>query len=568
VSRSPDPREASGFTLVEVIVAVGVFLVVMTAILPQLVVALKATSTARLVSQAKGVAQGQLDLMRNMPFHVAPTAGDHIDVLDTYFRSLAVLASTPTCMSGAAFLEPQTAWSGYVPAGATRCSYEPAGALYRKVINPVTGPGLGQLALVVDTQFLSAATPPAVIAPPSGYDSQVTNQATPASHQIAVTVTVVYQTRGIRRPVTTYTQISRRDPAAARIRAEATVTAVEIGSSTPADGALSLSAGLLNLSGALFHTSGVTANLAATSAGVSSGVQGSGAASTIVAPPALTAALTSAGEGALSVGGCQYACWGTTRVGPLTVTAEDGLPRAGTPSAPLQVLVPAGTTRGGFMFGNGSTDGGLNLVPPLVTLDTTLPPLASGLVNCQPSGSGDPSFLTASGYLLTTDDNDVIRPETVETCGAARTTTISLFPTTFAPKGVVLIELTSAAARCTVSGASHAPATYYGYGAVVQYWGGSAYVPAAVVTPGMITDPLALLPLTTSVGNGHTLGDYIASWSSLTADKVTVTSSPGVAAVSLPGVITVASQPVRAAEATSTVSVAVGAVGCRAEDSR
>jgi hypothetical protein len=67
---------------------------------------------------------------------------------------------------------------------------------------------------------------------------------------------------------------------------------------------------------------------------------------------------------------------------------------------------------------------------------------------------------------------------------------------------------------------------------------------------------------------GHVLGDYIASWSSLTTDKVTGTG----AKVTLPGVVTIATQPVRgttgAPDPSSGVSVTVGAVSCSAEDAR
>jgi len=569
--RAGDER-ANGFTVIEVMVALGIFLVVMAALLPQLVVALRSTATARLVSQSKGVAQGQLDAMRNMPFQVGPTNGDYKDVLDTYFRDLSLPASSPSCQSGGTFSQPQTTWSGYVPAGAARCSYEPAGALYRKVINPVTAPGFGTFAVVVDTQFLSAATPPAPVAPPSGYDSQVDGKNTPASSQVGVTVTVVYETRGTRRPVTTYTQISRRNPTAARIRGDATVTAVQVGSSTPADGPLSLSAGLLSISGALFHTSRVTANLAATSAGLSTGAQGSGASASQVAPPNDPASLTTASEGALPGWGCAYACWGATQISPLTVSAQDGLPRAGTPSTPLQVLLPESATQFGFKFGTGAADPGLGLVPgPLVMMDTAEQAPTSGVVNCSPSASGIPSLVTTSGYLHTTAATDVTNPLAVDACAAAQTSWISLFPTTFATKGVVRIKLIHASARCRLSGAAHVPTPNHDYEAVVQYWNGSAYTTAPSITKGITTDPLAAVPLTTDVDGplgGHTLGDYIASWSALTAARVTATTSAGVAAVTLPGVITVASKPVRSADPASTVSLTVGALSCRAEDAR
>ena len=43
------------------------------------------------------------------------------------------------------------------------------------------------------------------------------------------------------------------------------------------------------------------------------------------------------------------------------------------------------------------------------------------------------------------------------------------------------------------------------------------------------------MPFNTAVGGGHTLGDYVASWSSLTANKIIRTQAMGHAEVQLPG---------------------------------
>ena len=80
-------RRDDGFTLVEIVVALAIVMVVAASLLPQLVAGIQATSTARTISQAKGVVQGQLDRMRNLPYYVSPAAGDHKDVLDYYFRN-------------------------------------------------------------------------------------------------------------------------------------------------------------------------------------------------------------------------------------------------------------------------------------------------------------------------------------------------------------------------------------------------------------------------------------------------------------------------------------------------
>ena len=76
MSRSADRGRDDGFTLIEIIVALGVIMTVMAAVLPQLLVGIRSGETSRLVTQTKGVAQGQLERMRNLPYYVAPEAGD------------------------------------------------------------------------------------------------------------------------------------------------------------------------------------------------------------------------------------------------------------------------------------------------------------------------------------------------------------------------------------------------------------------------------------------------------------------------------------------------------------
>jgi len=225
----------------------------------------------------------------------------------------------------------------------------------------------------------------------------------------------------------------------------------------------------------------------------------------------------------------------------------------------------------------------LGLTTPLVRLDGAASPASTGLTAaCRPAGSGIPSYVTSSGYAISTESR-------VEACAVSRTSTISLFPTTFAPRGVLQVDLTEASARCVVSGSGHTPTVSYDYRAVVRYHAGAggpdAYVVAAEVTPSSTVDPLAGIDLSAvAVGGGHVLGDYVASWSSFLQSDLEATSSHGVAAVRLPGVLNLTSQPVRTGTEKllapdgsvvldgvtlgSAVSVSVGAVGCSAEDAR
>jgi type II secretory pathway pseudopilin PulG len=569
-------RGDAGFTLLEVIVALGVMTTVMVALLPQLIVGIKSSATARAVTQGKGVAQGELERMRNLPFHVAPAAGEYIDVLDRYYRDLVPPATSPTCTASGEFQQPSVGWTGYVSAGSTaRCSYEPSsGAFYRKVQEaPASGSG-NDFMIVTDTQFLSGKTPPVVVAPRPGYDTQVNGRDNPASSQIGVSITVLYADRGTVRPISTYTQIAEHLPSSVRVQGGASVTAVHLGSVTTDNLAVSLSGGLVNITGSVSGASTVGANLAASSAGLATGEQGSGASRTVSAPPTTSESLLTAPAGALSTFGCSYACWGPSQLGPVSLSAENGLPNAGTSAAPLQATLTETTSNSGLSFGNSSNvadyRSGLRLVPPLVRLDSSAAPLPSQLVDCAVLAEG---AVAASGYLRSTAVDDVSSPSTVESCAVSRTTPISLFPTEFAPRGVVRIVLDKAAARCTVQGSTHVASTSYDYRAVVEYWDGSAYVTGATVTPGMTDDPLDDVPLTTAVGGGKTLGDYIASWSAATAGNITETQTSGVAALTVPGVVSIASQPVRPAtpeglDPTSAVSLTVGALSCSAEDAR
>lgn len=580
--RLPDAersRRDDGFSLIEVMVALGVLSMVLVAILPQLISGIQATSTARGVSQAKGVAQGKLDRMRNLPFHIAHDAGDFRDVLDYYYKSgpgvpASLTASPPTCMSGSSFLIPTAASSGYVAAGATRCSYEPSsGAFYRTVETTPATPGMDGYTTVIDAQFLSNVTPPVAVAPAPDYNSQISGKDSPAALQVGVTVTVLQTRRGTVKPVSSYTQIAKRLPTTTRVSAEADVRAVDIGSVTADQVPLALTAGLVSFNGGVSFASTTAANLAATSGSLASGETAAGASATLAAPPAASVAAGSSAAGSLATGGCAFACWGATSSQPLSLTAVNEMPTVGSSTNPAQVLL-TDNVNNVLSFGNAATAAGyrpgLRLSPPLVQMDPTAAKAGSQLSGCAASNSGTSAYLSAGGYLTTT-----LTTPTVESCVVARATPIELFPTTFAPRGVVRVELTSASARCLVQGSSHTPTASADYSAAVTYWDGTSYAPAATVVPGQTTDQLDAVPLTTSVAPGLTLGDYISSWSALTADQVVRVSSSARAQVKIPGVVKIVSQPVRpdasttgTNDAASAVSLTVGALACKAEDAR
>ncbi len=408
---------------------------------------------------------------------------------------------------------------------------------------------------------------------PSGYDSTslADGRATPPASQIGVSIAVLYSTRGTVHPVTSYTQLYDQPTSTMRARAEVGATTLEVGSSTKSNGAVSLAAGLLNLVGSLTYASTVTGNVNSVSAGFATGQQGSGASANVAAPPATAASTTNVGAGGLS--GCSMICWGGTRLDRGDVSADGGLPTAGGPASPMQALL-TGLETGGIHFDNNDNESDyrteLDLKSPLVRVDPNAVARDSGTTSSCTPGTGPAAYVGASGYVRTT----AATPATVEACVIGRSSAISLFRTGFAPRGVVQVELVRGVARCTVSGTSHAASATADYEAVVRYWNGSGYQTAATITPSNVIDPLSAVPLTTSVGSGHTLGDYVASWSSLTADRIVKTQAGGHAEVRLPGVVTIVSQPVWKPEvlatgnATSAVSLTLGALKCSALDQR
>ncbi|HET7735831.1 MAG TPA: type II secretion system protein [Nocardioidaceae bacterium] len=597
-----------GFSLIEIVVALGVLSTVLVALLPQLVVGIRSTGTARYVSQAKGVAQGELERMRNLPFHITPAAGDYVDVLDYYFPDDDAPAVAPTCEGPDTYVPPQAGWSGFVAGGsAARCDYEPSGPFFRTVKVVAPQPGIGQFVVVANTQFLSSSTPPVPVAPLSGYDTQDDRYDSPASTQIGVTLTVLFAERGTLRPVTTYTQISQQLPNVSRLRSEVDVRVLEVGSVT-ADGVpLSAGAGLASLRGAVSYGSTARTDLSAVNAGLATGEQDAGASLNTSAPPAAVVTGQHSAAGSLDSFGCVYACWGTSSLSGFDLTADEGLPNAGTPTAPVQALV-TGNSNGVLTFGNstaGNYRSDLGLVTPLVGFDTAASAVPSGITEtCTAATTGPGAFVSAGGFLRTTAGDTGL----VESCGVARATTVELFPTSFAPDGVVQVVLERASARCVVQGSAHAATVEHDYRAVVRYLTGTPSTYTEVIVSPTSNDLAAVDLAADRAGGLYKLSDYIVSWTGLTATQVRTTASGGVASVTLPGVLTIATVPVRGTvqpapaspspsatasptttasptetvsptatpsptpvvtvDPTSVLSLTVGAVSCTAEDLR
>ena len=131
-------------------------------------------------------------------------------------------------------------------------------------------------------------------------------------------------------------------------------------------------------------------------------------------------------------------CFGNTRVDQASASAVNGLPHAGTPTAPVRAHDPHGTNNDGFRFSNGSSGTRLKLdaSEPMVSLDTSSAAIDAADQQLRHDGTptNNVAYLTGTGFLDAT-------ATTAAACGTAQSNTIRLFPTTFAPNGVVQISL-------------------------------------------------------------------------------------------------------------------------------
>ena len=609
---TPEPprRTDDGFTLIEVMVSVGIFVVVMVAVLSQVLIGIRGSARANEVTELKGVVEAQMELMRNLPWHVAPSAEQRIDILDRYFPDVEPPAGPVECGTAAAPQLPDSdSWTGYVdPPGAAssrpRCSYEPQkGAFYRSVetVNPSEP---ASYVLVIDVQFLRSTLPVSPAAygpvpaeePPTDYDSDVVNKDAPVSTQVGVTVTAFDRRTSPLKAVSDYTQIAEAVRAPQRVQAVANATAVELSGVTTDARSVSVRAGVLELGGFLSRVSTGTARLDAVDARIAGEPPAGLVAGPLAAPPSSSLAARLAGPGAVPTGNAcaaAYICWGSSSTSALNVVASNGLPAVGSsalsaagypltsdPPAPVGAsLTP--TSAAALQFdttltaerGRYAAGLALSATDPLVRVSGT----AATLSGCGTSSAGS---LLAQGYLGSTTT-------AVKACAEAGSATISLFPTKSRAAGILDVSLTYSRAMCSAAhGGAFAPAADYSVKVQVWRWSQTGYsaVPetftmAATKRP---TDAdrarlQALLAIPVDEA-GQTLASYVDSWSLGDPQATTAAATAGstmlTASATVPGALALMSTTLRTgvaagtADPDSAIALTVGAVSCTAGDGR
>lgn len=576
-----DPRRQGGFTLIEVMVALGIIVVVAAAVAPLTVSALRAGYGAKLYTQAKNIAQQQVEGMRNLQYHIdassqkdasgASIPAARLDLLDTYYPALTPTAAAATNVA--------TAPAGWVAAGVGRAAGEPASGSFYRWTKDVTLPNdKSAFHVVVDTQFLNSSTG-GPVNPPTGYNyADTTGMDAPASTSVGVTVFVTWTVYGAPKQEQTYTRIDSATPQQPLTTSQAQALAIDVTSTSDPNTGLEAIVGQVNADGSSAvgslpnsissATSSVNAVGASASQTPGPSVQDPNSPATAGSAPQVSSVPSSSESNGDGLSGCGLICYGKTSTvgGPVTVT--QGLPvvgAQGSGGSPITASVAGnGNSTGATLsFANNANVTNLGLAAgPLVLL------AGSGGAPVATGGAGITTTAGAS-HSVSTQASACFTASPCPTSGGTSSTLLEVMPTSFAPNGVIQIQLIRASISC-VAGTS-APSTSADYQAHVWYWNGSGYVKLGDVQPGNTVDPLPdPTTLTVGVYNGTVmhLSDYIQSWGS----ALSATTANGVggntARTTLGGVVTVTTQPTRSGDSTSAISVKVGVLACYALDSR
>lgn len=596
-------RRDDGFTLVELVVAFGILMTLVVALLPQLLGGIQATDRSRVVTQAKALVTSELERMRNLPFHVEPNAGQYVDLFDRYYQDSTAPAApvaASACLVEGRHVAPPAASAGYVT-GSARCAWEPQPPFYR-VVRTADGyaakgiapdPDLAGYVVVVATQFVDAGTPPVVQPARPGYDTRTVGRDAPATSQVRVTVTVLPSTPSTRRPVTSTTQIARSYQTTTRVRAAAASTALQAGTTTTDDTAVSVSGALTDLEASLVAGSRVEVAAAGLSASLGTGESGATTRASAVAPPDSAVPFSPSPGGQLTAAGCALVCWGGSRHSPgtWTPTTASGLPGIGTPDSPVEVALEAPSDPGDRALEVGAGPGAaylrdLEVAQPLLRLRSGdfSPGIGS---TCSVDSSGSGLRLSSGGWARTT----ALPTGGADACATARTAEVAVLPAGPSARPLVTVRLLSATARCQVTGTAHAASAALSFAVEVAYWDGTAYVPVRPDPADPGTDVFTESnggqlpsPSTLMVGD-RPLSTWIDSWSvARPGAGIVTTAAAGTARVEVPAVVNILTEPLRqrvvdgagvvdedgaeVVDERSTLAVTVGSLSCAAEDRR
>lgn len=577
---APPGDQDEGFTLVEILISMIIFGIAVTALIPMFLGMTKASVLAKTYTQARNLAQEQVERMRQLPFHVdasnqsdatgagAPAA--LVDLVDNYYPSLTTVATGTTL---------NTVTSGYVAAASGRAPGEPVGAFYRTVNTRVLAGEGTTYRILVDSQFLSGAG--VAVAPPTGYSySNTAGLDETPSTVMGITVQVVWTRYGKSNRHSTYTRMDQAQPTRPLVNAQARGELLKVASTLP--GGVQVTADLASISADGSAAAGITASVDALGAavGTTPGATIQGARSSGNAPPSQTVAGANDNAGGDLTGiGCLTVCYGKTVVTGGSLSVDRALPLVGyaadgTGSPIWAALQGQGSSgRPAFLFGNVADRTDL-MLQPLAALVTLRPKeqLGTSAAAGSADGTGFAGLWTSQTAGATHNVNAV-----AGSCGAAGVCPVSpvagsvidLMPTTFTPagRGVVQIQMYGAAIKCGTDGTT--PSATATYKADVYAWKSGSYQLVGTVQNGgsALPDP-ATIKVATVLGVDVMLNTYITSWSALTTLDVLTGAGGNVARGTTDGIITLNTVSTRSGDPGSAISVQVSPMSCYAEDNR
>ena len=558
-------NDDEGLTLIEVVASMMIFGFLIAGTAGLTISGLRGMYVSRMDTAGKNLTQQRLEKMRNLPFFVSATiTGGSPDLFDKYYVNTTTAAAT-------------TSSSGFVANGGARdtANGDPAtGPFYRTVQAASTDPKFAAFTQRITVQLLNAD---GSIIPNPSFDSTSTGTAGLEPAQVVgVNITTLWSAANKQKRFSVFSKIADADSKAPVVVLQARMTALRVNGQLPLQRALLMETGVIDLNGSLSSSTSASAVAAAARGSIDNGSSLSGATDFISAPP--TASHT-------SVNGSQFTLQDALEnnapvgsVGQSAVSNVGGSVLNGNPTSG-SVLSPVTAT----LFGNNSGSGSLSLIadnePNLARLRLN----GSVVQVSAPACGGSCSAVTGTGYVTTTSGATHSATSSISGSVAG---TIELFPTDFAPAGVVQIVLSSPMTlTCKSQAGSSPPATATAtYTATLRYWSQALnnYSQWISLSGSNSADPLTTNLLTTPVANASdgttlTLGDYVSGWSSLTSTAMNPATAGSATKVttggtsvqsSFPGFINIQSVPLRSSDTDSTMTLQLGAASCTAGDLR
>lgn len=571
-----------------------VIALVSVALVPLLVITVRATQLNKLGTTAKNLNQLRIDAMRTLPFHVDAQNGAYVDLLDYYYHDMSAAPVTlPYSITGTpesdCTVTGQWVDSGTPAAGAPPLPY------YQTTFSPVCGfpsvsgqsiPAATGFTQVVDTQFLTSAQPTPGIVPAStltslSYNSQISGHDVPPALAVGVTVITSWNAYGKPHTYRSYTEIADTGNDTPLISSSARATAVLIDSHSEDQSILEMGVGLAQADGSLSKTSSVNVHAIGAYGKQAGAGEIDGATQTIGAPPNPASAVDLSGAAqSLGATGCDSRGWaqfGSTFTRNVSATTAGGLPLAPA-SGPGSVTAGLNANGGGHCSGAVFSNQLVASTPtdPMLQLKPTEPMVAvvdqagggaelSGSAALSASGSpGAAGAVTATAGIASSTYTALFSGLSfvqtgVSTCGNGSQ-----------PCGIGLVNVFLSAASLTCQSGGTSTASYAGY---LTYYTQSGWrsVPIGWNSAASTPDPLAGIDLaqvvTTYAGSPVTLSNYLSSWSS----QRQLTSTDGGAngnESDLSAAVAITTAPTRAGDGGSQIGVRIGQLSCVAVDNR